>query len=93
MITYKTDDDKGHGTGGSGDHGRASAEEGEQYSEPEGCIESHHGADAGNDAEADDFWNDGERGDKAGEDVTTNIAKPLLFFLFEVHKCQLPILE
>lgn len=93
MVTYKADDDKGHGTGGCGDHGWASAEESEEDGEPEGGIESHHGADAGDDAKADDFRDDGEGGDEAGEDVTTNVAKPLLFFLFEVHKCQLPILK
>lgn len=93
MVTYKADDDEGHGAGGCGDHGRTSAEEGEEDGEPEGGIKSHHGADAGDDAKADDFRDDGEGGDEAGEDVTTNVAKPLLFFLFEVHKCQLPILE
>ena len=93
MVTYKADDDEGHGTGRSGDHGWASAKESEEDGEPEGSIESHHGADAGDDAKADNFRDDGEGGDEAGEDVTTNVAKPLLFFLFEVHKCQLPILE
>ena len=81
MITYKADNNKSHRASCSRDHGRPSAEEGEQYSEPEGGIKAHHGTDAGNDAEADDFWDDGERGDKAGEDIAADVAEPLLFFL------------
>lgn len=79
MVTYQANDDEGHGAGGRGDHGWASAEEGEEDGEPEGGIKSHHGADADDDAKADDFRDDGEGGDEAGEDVTTDVAKPLLF--------------
>lgn len=93
IVAHQAHDDESHGPSCGGDHGRPSAQEGHEHGEPEGGIESHHGADAGDDAKADDFRDDGEGGDEAGEDVTTNVAKPLLFFLFEVHKCQLPILE
>ena len=85
MVTDEADDDEGHGACCCRDHGWSTAEEGHEDGEPEGGIEAHHWADAGDDAEADDFRDDGEGGNEAGKHIAANVAEPLLFFLCEVH--------
>ncbi|MOA29373.1 hypothetical protein D3C78_1503830 [compost metagenome] len=78
MITNEIDHHQRHRAGGGGDHARPAAGDGGDHGDGERGIQADFGVDASDQRERDGFRNQRQGNNGTGQQITTEVAEPLL---------------
>ena len=78
MIFHQRHHQESHCTGGGRNHRRTSAKEGHNERNTERRVEAHLGINTGDNGKGDRFWNECERDNNTGQNVTTDVTQPVL---------------
>ncbi|QNG79409.1 hypothetical protein GPNADHDJ_03644 [Stenotrophomonas maltophilia] len=78
MVLDQVDHHQRHCTGGGGDHARPAASDGGDHRDGKRGVQADLGVDAGDEREGDGLGNQGQGDDHAGQQITTDVAEPLL---------------